>query len=148
MKILLIAILLSLSINIIIAQNKDFDLESTFNKDLTQDQRQAIKDKIYDYSQMINADSNDVRAYINRGVMYSQLGLYPDAISDYHRAIRIDSTIPEAYYNRGVARARFRYTKMACIDVKRAAEMGLDAAKTTFENNCGLFKSQIGEIKK
>ena len=148
MKLLLVAILVSLSINLIFSQNKDFDLESTFNKDLTQDQRQAIKDQIYNYSQMIRADSTDARAYINRGAKYSQLGLYPDAISDYHRAIKIDSTIPEAYFNRGVARARFRYTKIACMDVKRAAEMGLDVAFSTYEKNCGLFKSKLGEIKK
>ncbi len=132
----------------LLAQNKTFDLEKTFNRDLTQDQRKEVKDKIYTYSQIIKSDTANARAYINRGVMYAKLGLYPDAISDYHKAIRIDSTIPEAFYNRGLARARFRFTKTACMDIKHAAEMGLDVATKSYNENCGFFKPQLGEIRK
>ncbi len=134
--------------NIGIAQNTNFDLEGTFNRELTPEQRKAIKDNIYNYSQEINANNSNAHAHLNRGVMYAKLGLFPDAISDYNKSIRIDSTIPEAYYNRGLARARFRFTKFSCIDIKRAAEMGLSVAEKSYENNCGFFKMYLGEIEK
>lgn len=126
---------------------QQFDLEKTFNPSLSEDHRKEIKENIYNYSQVINGNPNDAIAYLNRGVSYANLGLYPDAITDYNKSISIDSTIPQAYYNRGIAKARFRYTKPACSDVKHAAELGLELAKKSYNDNCGLFMSELGEIK-
>lgn len=130
-----------------VAFSQQFDLEKTFNPSLSEDHRKEIKENIYNYSQIINSNPNDAIAYLNRGVSYANLGLYPDAITDYNKSISIDSTIPQAYYNRGIAKARFRYTKPACLDVKRAAEMGLEIAKKSYGENCGLFMSELGELK-
>jgi tetratricopeptide (TPR) repeat protein len=126
--------------------SQKFDLEKTFNRTLTDQERKDIKTSIYDYSQAIKINPDDPYNYINRGVCYANLGLHPDAISDYNRALKIDSEIAEAYYNRGIARARFRFTKTACLDIKESYKLGLQVAKKTYDNNCGVFKGQIGEI--
>ncbi|MFH2141989.1 MAG: hypothetical protein ABIJ97_06180 [Bacteroidota bacterium] len=126
---------------------QEFDLEKTFNPTLSEDNRKEIKENIFNYSQMIKANPDDAIAFLNRGVAYANLGLYPDAITDYNKSIMIDSTIPQAYYNRGIAKSRFRYTKPACLDVKHAAELGLDIAKKSYNANCGLFMSELGELE-
>ncbi|MFH2094871.1 MAG: tetratricopeptide repeat protein [Bacteroidota bacterium] len=147
-RIFLVVIFISL-FNIAFSQtNPDFNLENTFNPNLTDQERKEIKDNIYNYSQILHQDPQNAVALINRGSMYAQLGLYPDAITDYNSALRIDSTISQAYYNRGIAKARFRYTKPACLDIKKAAELGLDPAVDVYDNNCGLYKRELGEIKK
>ena len=123
-----------------------FDLESTFNPTLTQEDRKTIKDNIYHYSQEIKKNPDNPYSYLNRGVQYANLGLYPDAITDYNTCLKIDSTIPEAYYNRGIAKARFRYTKAACIDVRKSAKLGLKIGKKTYNEKCGLFMRQLGKL--
>jgi tetratricopeptide (TPR) repeat protein len=128
-------------------EKKPFNLELYFNRNLTDADRVQIKDNIYQYSQQIHATPQDPKPYVNRGVQYALLGLYPDAISDYNKAIKLDSTIAEAYYNRGIAKSRFAYTKSSCVDVKKAAMLGLHQGKDLYENKCGLYKSELGELK-
>lgn len=119
------------------------ELNKYFNTSLTQDQRQAIYQKIADYSGKIRQNPKAPNNYINRGVCYANMGLYPDAISDYDKALKIDSLLPEAYYNRGIARGRFRYTKNACIDILRAYQLGLTQAKNLFDKKCGMYRSAL-----
>jgi len=128
-------------------EKKPFNLELYFNRTLTDADRVQIKDNIYNYSQQIHSNPGDAKLYVNRGVQYALLGLYPDAIGDYNKAIKLDSTIAEAYYNRGIAKSRFAYTKSSCVDVKKAAMLGLHQGKDLYENKCGLFKNELGEIK-
>lgn len=127
-------------------EKKQFNLELYFNRTLTDDDRVRLKENIYQYSQQIKNTPEDPKLYVNRGVQYALLGLYPDAISDYNKAVKIDSTIAEAYYNRGIAKARFAYTKGSCLDVKKAALLGLPQGKSLYDNKCGLFKSELGEL--
>lgn len=128
-------------------EQKTFNLELYFNRTLTDADRVKIKENIYQYSQQIHTTPEDAKLYVNRGVQYALLGLYPDAISDYNKAVKLDSTIAEAYYNRGIAKARFAYTKGSCMDVKKAALLGLPQGKTLYDSKCGLFKSTLGEIE-
>ncbi|GAB4293280.1 MAG: hypothetical protein Kow0068_18410 [Marinilabiliales bacterium] len=129
------------------SNGQDFDLEKTFNPSLSDSQRTAIKTKIENYNQQIIDDSINAILYLNRGVEYSKLGLYPKAINDYNLCIKYDSLIPEAFYNRGLAKARFRYTKDACKDIKKAYELGLETAKQTYLKNCGLYFKDLGNIE-
>jgi tetratricopeptide (TPR) repeat protein len=147
-KLTLCIISILCSIQLLAQEGKDFNLEKCFNRSINDQERDKVKQDIYDYSQMIRENPNEAIYYLNRGVSYATLGLYPDAINDYNAAIKINAGIPEAFYNRGLARARFAYTKAACVDIKKSAEMGLGIAGQVYENKCGLFKEDLGEIVK
>ncbi|MBN2681249.1 MAG: tetratricopeptide repeat protein [Bacteroidales bacterium] len=127
---------------------KDFDLEKTFNPQLTDTERKIIKENIRQYSEQIREDPSNPYLYLNRGVMYANLGLFPDAITDYNKAIGLKDNFAEAFYNRGIARARFMFNERACDDVKKAADLGLQDAKDLFKQHCGRFVPEIGDIKK
>ena len=137
-------LLLLISFNVF-SQSKN-NIDKYFNTELTQKQRQEYYSKIHDYSESIRNNPTP-EAYVNRGVTYAKLGLYPDAITDYNRAIRLDSLFSYAYFNRGIARSRFRYTKRSCLDIKKSYELGIAQAKAVYDNNCGLFKKDLGELK-
>lgn len=122
---------------------QEFQLNNYFNKSLTQEQRQEIYSQISQYSKAIRDNPEETSNYINRGVCYAKLGQYPDAISDYNIALKIDSMIPEAYYNRGIARGRFRYTKGACMDLRRASKLGLNLSKEIFDKKCSIYKNSL-----
>jgi tetratricopeptide (TPR) repeat protein len=126
---------------------QDFDLEKTFNPQLSDVERKNIKENIRQYSEQIRDDQNNPYLYLNRGVMYANLGLFPDAITDYNKAITLKDNLAEAYYNRGIARARFMFNERACEDVKKAADLGLQDAKDLFKQQCGRFVSTIGNVK-
>lgn len=147
MKKLVFLILLITNINLYAQVKSDKNnIDKYFNTEISQKQRQSYYKSIHDYSVALR-ENPSAEVYVNRGVSYARLGLYPDAISDYNRALKIDSLYPYAFYNRGVARARFRYTKRACMDIKKSAELGLFRATKTYNNNCGLFISDLGKIK-
>ena len=141
-KYLLILILIFISFWGVSQSYKD-----NFNKSLTTKQRQDLKNKIHDYSQIIKEDKNNPTLFLNRGVVYSQLGYYNEAITDYNTALKIDSTMSQAYYNRGLSRSRFRYTKRSCGDIKKSYKLGLDIAKNTYIKHCRKYFSELGELK-
>jgi tetratricopeptide (TPR) repeat protein len=126
---------------------KSFELELYFNRKISETERVEIKDKIYQYSQLLHTTPGDPVLFIQRGTQYAQLGLFPDAITDYNKAINLDSTIAEAYFNRGLARARFAFTKGSCLDVKKSASLGLSQGKDLYNKHCEMYKPELGEIK-
>ncbi len=122
-------------------------LENQFNKTLTPEQRKSYNDKVQLNSQKIKENPNNYIYYLRRGIAYSYLGLNPDAIKDYNKTIELRPDIPEPYYNRGIARARFRYTKTSCLDIKKAADLGLDNAVMLYKKKCQLYFKDIGVIE-
>ena len=145
MSVKLLIILILLLSNAVYAQ-RDFDLESQFNKELSAEERAKVKDKIFEFSQQINQDSENYIHYYNRGVMYGRLGLHNDAISDYNKALKLKEDFPQGYYNRGMSRARFGYTKTSCTDIKKSAELGFSPAVTLYKSKCGLYSEELGEL--
>jgi tetratricopeptide (TPR) repeat protein len=123
----------------------DYDLEDLFNLDLTEAERAQAKAIIEVFTQQIKEDSTDVAAYINRGAYWSQLGLHVQAIKDYNEALAIDSNQPIVYYNRALSKARFFYTYDACLDLKRANDLGLQQAGNLLNTKCGRHKAKLEE---
>ena len=124
--------------------SQNSSLENQFNKTLTPEQRKAYKDEIQINSKKIHDNPTEYIYYLRRGVAYSSLGLHPDAIADYNKVIKLNPKIPEAYYNRGIARARFRFTKTSCKDVKKAGDLGLENAKTLYAEKCKMYFGELG----
>lgn len=121
----------------------DYDIDDLFNLDLTEAERAQAKAIIEVFTQQINEDSTDAAAYINRGAYWSQLGLHVQAIKDYNRALEIDSTQPIVYYNRAISKARFFYTYDACLDLKRAYDLGLQQAGELLNTKCGRHRAKL-----
>jgi tetratricopeptide (TPR) repeat protein len=98
---------------------------------------------IADYDKAIELDPQNPKAFYDRGGIYSLKGhrYYPKAIKDYDRAIALKPKYREAYYRRGLIKIDLnRMThkigiyyppekdrKDACIDFRKAGELGYDA---------------------
>jgi len=79
---------------------------------------------IDDCSEALRLKPDYVNAYNNRGNAYAALGLYPRAIEDYNKAILLMPDYIPVYINRGNAYLKSGDEKSACLDVRRACEMG------------------------
>jgi len=121
-------------------------IEKYFNTGISDSLRLHYKAQIIHMNKYIAGDSLNPKAFLQRGIYYGQLGFQVEAISDYDQSIALDSNGSVAYFNRGLAKARFRYSYDACYDLKKAHNLGIDAAEDIYKSCCGLYHSQIDKI--
>lgn len=125
----------------------EYDLDDLYNLDLTPAERAQAKAIIEVYSNQIKDDPKDIGAYTNRGAYWAQLGLHIQAINDYNQALKIDPDQPIIYYNRALSKARFFYTYDACLDLKKASNLGLLQADKLLSTKCGKHLEQLSKEK-
>ena len=61
------------------------------------------------------------------------------------RAIEINDQQPIVYYNRALSKARFFYTYDACLDLKKARDLGLQQANTLMMQQCGKHMAKLNK---
>ena len=99
-------------------------------KDLTKQEYNFLARKAYEkkefyesitnFSKVIAIDTNDAKAYNNRGLAKAKLGEYGEAIKDYNKAIAINPNFAQAYYNRGNAKDTLGDQEGAKQDLEKA----------------------------
>jgi tetratricopeptide (TPR) repeat protein len=89
------------------------------------------------YSKAIDKiDRPQVQMLLVRGETFEKLKSYEGAIQDYTRLIEMNPNLADAYYLRGQAKARLGNKENACVDWKKAAELGHTEAKGVIVYNC------------
>ena len=121
----------------------DTKIEKYYNTGISDSLRNHLKAQIEHINKYITKDSSNPKAFLQRGIYYSQLGFQVKAIADYDKSLQLDSNESVAYFNRGLAKARFRYSYDACYDIKKAHNLGIDAAENIYKSYCKLYHSQI-----
>ena len=76
------------------------------------------------------------QAYLNRGNVLMKMERFNEAILDYDRALLYYPEMASAYYNRGIAHYNTLEKDLACKDIRRALELGMDQAKSTLDRMC------------
>ncbi len=76
------------------------------------------------YNRSIEAGPGYAMAYYNRGTVSGQMKNYAESLADLTKAIELDPNNDQAYMNRGLAYFYSKKNDMACLDWKKAAEMG------------------------
>jgi tetratricopeptide (TPR) repeat protein len=75
-------------------------------------------------------------AHYYRGLSRFELGLWVKAIDDFTAALSLDSTNSYMYYMRGRAKAEITMYPGACMDFRRADQMGMEAAEEMIDKYC------------
>ncbi len=89
------------------------------------------------YSKAIDRiDKPQAQMLLVRGEVFEKLKNYQAAIQDYTRVIEMKQNLANAHYLRGQAIARSGDTEAACVDWKKAAELGHTEAKGVIVYNC------------
>jgi tetratricopeptide (TPR) repeat protein len=108
-------------------------------KEMTGDYQGAIDD----YSKAIDlrSDDNDFNAYSNRGHARFMMKDSKGAITDLQKALELNVLAPMTYRNRALLFLQIRNFPMACLDMKKALELGLEDPYRTdiqqlFEQYC------------
>ena len=86
------------------------------------------------YAKVIDADSEHMNAYANRGLAYSYLEDYEQAIEDFTKALELDpeqenSELPTLFLNRGFAYSNSDQTEKAFEDYGQALRINSEFAE-------------------
>ncbi len=94
------------------------------------------KGAILDYNKAIEIDPIFSEAYNNRAVSKINIGDDRGAIQDCTQAIKLNPKYSDAFFNRGISRFVLNEVYEACIDWRKAGELGHNKAYDTIKNNC------------
>jgi tetratricopeptide (TPR) repeat protein len=94
-----------------------------------------------DYSQAISANSNDPKAFFDRGKAKMMTGDAQGAIADFNQVLQLDSNRADAYYHRGILLARTSDRRSALSDFQRAADLYL------LEGNAEGYRNTLEKLQ-
>ena len=83
-----------------------------------------------------------VKAYNNRGIVYSNQGKYDLAIADYNQAIQLNPKYANAYYSRGLTYQAKKNIEKAISDFEKAADLYKQ------QGNQQSYKDSLDQLKK
>ena len=95
-----------------ISRGNAYDISGEYNKAIT------------DYSKAIDMSPSLVRDYLVRGEALKNAERYNEAIQDFSTAIGIDENCMQAYKGRAFSYYKLGDNEAACIDYKKACELG------------------------
>lgn len=81
------------------------------------------KKAVADLSKAIRLEPKYLRAYNNRGFVYSKLGELDKAVADLTEAIRLDPKYGEAYFNRATVYEQQHNLERAALDRAKYNEL-------------------------
>ncbi len=106
--------------------NKDYRIY--FNLGQVLSNRDKFRESVNMYTKATEIKPDKVEIIQGRALAYEDLMMKDSAIVDYSNAIALDSMRPELYFLLGFIRYETGDVSTACIDFKKAADMGLEPA--------------------
>jgi tetratricopeptide (TPR) repeat protein len=73
--------------------------------------------------------------YFGKGLCEKELSNKPEALKDFETVIGLDPKFKEAYYERAFLKYSNDDKDSRCMDLRKAADMGYDKARTAYEDN-------------
>ena len=89
-----------------------------------------------DVNKAIQLDSNNDIVYNLRANTNYVLENYADAIEDYTKAIELNPKYDIAYYYRGLSKIKVGKSSEACLDLRKAGDLGYQDAFEAIKINC------------
>jgi tetratricopeptide (TPR) repeat protein len=129
-------------INAIIYYNKSIALDSTQVEVFMARANAKLsvvdyKGAIGDFTKVIQMDPKRAEAYLSRGVVKVYMKEFTnEAASDLMKAIQLNPKLTNAYYNLGVIKYVQHDLETACVNWKKAAEMGSAQAIAKVNTYC------------
>ncbi|MBD6619880.1 tetratricopeptide repeat protein [Komarekiella sp. 'clone 1'] len=101
-----------------------------------------LKTAMLDFSEAIQLNPNDYRAYYNRGCACGISGNNSCAIRDFTESLKLNSTNAQVYLNRGIAYHQLGHEPAAIADLQKAVEYFAQQGETiTYEKAFLLLKN-------
>ncbi|QSJ18707.1 tetratricopeptide repeat protein [Nostoc sp. UHCC 0702] len=109
---------------------------------------QNLETAMLNFNLAIHLNSEDDRAYFNRGCAYGRKGDNLGAVRDFSQAIRLNPSNALAYVNRGLAHYRLGYYQRAIADLQTASEyFGHQGENVAYKKTLDLLKNMQHQLQ-
>jgi tetratricopeptide (TPR) repeat protein len=115
----------------------DRDFEIWFNRGLAREKLKDWTGAYTDYTHAIELNEKLDKAWLGRGNVLTKLSKYNEAIEDFTVAILFRPDFALAFYNRAIAKEKLKQIGQACMDLNRAAELGMKVEARLKSKICG-----------
>ncbi|QMS86526.1 tetratricopeptide repeat protein (plasmid) [Nostoc edaphicum CCNP1411] len=102
-----------------------------------------LKTAMIDFSEAIQLNPNDYRAYYNRGCACGRSGDNSCAVRDFTESLKLNSTNAQAYLNRGIAYHQLGHEPAAIADLQKAVEYFAQQRETTLYDKAFLLLKNL-----
>lgn len=99
-------------------------------------QENELEASLNEWTTLINKQPNNYFYYFHRATVYRKMGKFNLAINDLDKVISLSKNHKNAYNNRGMLYIQLNENDKACVDFKKAIELGNETAKTNFKKFC------------
>lgn len=106
------------------------------NRGVTYEQSGAIDKAKADFERVITLDPRNAAAYNNLAAIAIKQNDFKKAKEFANKSLEFDAKNGAAFYNRGIANQMLREEADCCSDWKKAAELGIESAKTLMYASC------------
>lgn len=106
------------------------------NRGVAYQESGALDKATADFERVISLDSKNAAAYNNLAAIAIKQNNFKKAKEMADKSIERDARNGAAYYNRGIANQMLREDADCCSDWKKAAELGIESAKTLMYASC------------
>jgi tetratricopeptide (TPR) repeat protein len=108
-----------------------------YNNGLQKYEYKDFKGAISDFTLALEYKKDFYEAYFMRGLIYGkEIHKYKKAIKDFTKAIKIKPDYGEAYFNIGVTYRVLDDVPKACVNWKKAEELGFEGATDLIRKYC------------
>ncbi len=101
------------------------NVEIWLGRGLAKEKAKDLKGAFSDYTKAIELKENYAKAWLNRGNVLLKMERFEDAIEDYNVALIYEPEYSIGFYNRAMAEAKLKKNKEACVDLDKAAALGM-----------------------
>jgi tetratricopeptide (TPR) repeat protein len=108
-------------------QEKTFTVGQRFDEGMRLVMTNNMDEAIATFTKAIAADPNDIKAYIQRAILYAKKMQIDKAIADFNKVIEIKPYDARGYAGRGITYSRMGRHKQAIADLTRALELRPEA---------------------
>lgn len=114
----------------------DMDPETFFYRGKVYGKLKSWKEAEKNLSKAIELDPQNPEYFLARGQNRYLSKALQEALADFTIFINLDPENPSAYYHRGITYQRLKEMGLACQDIKKAADLGMEQAQTIWEKIC------------
>ena len=122
-------------LDIVLRRNPE-DLEALSLRARVYEKLEKIDEALMDHRRILELNPSASTAHFGIGNIHFKRKQYSSAISAYTKAIACQTDFGEAYYQRGIALHYLNKKRDACLDLDKALELGITAAKSAKEKIC------------
>ncbi|OFX46082.1 MAG: hypothetical protein A2046_04285 [Bacteroidetes bacterium GWA2_30_7] len=121
---------------------KNDNSDALYIRGMAKFSNEDFQSAINDFDNAIKINPKHLRSFYARGLVKNKIGNFSEAVNDFDATLNLKTKgndkleFADAYYNRAIAKKNLGKNEDACLDFKKAADLGSTESEKAIINNC------------